>query len=259
MLPAASIPALKRRMDDYVWREEGVPMMRLRILLRERFLPLGPVAIVGGLVRDMARKGKVGFSSDVDLVVDAPAANVAELARELGAKPNRFGGYSTVHPHWKVDFWALGSTWAAAVGLVDVTSLADVVRTTFFDCDAVCYEIRARRIHALPDYLHRLGSRQLDINLLPNPSIDGNLLRSARRLLLWGYHPGPALREFIRRELNEESFRRIVTTEAEIYRGAILGVFDSAAHLAEALLEGVSASSFPAFGLQLELPGLDDA
>lgn len=233
-------------------------MMRLRILLGETFAPLGPVAIVGGLVRDIARKGKVGFRSDVDLVIDAPVERVATLAAKLTASSNRFGGFSAISPHWKVDFWSLPNTWAAAVGLVKVRSLADIVRTTFFDCDAICYDVQNRKVHALPGYLDRLRDRSLDINLLPNPSIDGNLLRGARRLLLWGFRPGPALRDFISRELNEASYIRIIYTERRLYQNPVLDGFGSARRLRQALLEGADASLFPAFGEQLELPGLDE-
>ena len=258
MLPADSLSKLKRRIDDYLWREEAPPIRRLRKILATRFQPLGPVAIIGGLVRDFARRGKVGFRSDVDLVIDADPAAVASLARELDATPNRFGGFSSTHPHWKVDFWSLPNTWAAAVGLVEVRSLADLVRTTFFDCDAMCYEIGARQLHALDGYLGRIGARSIDVNLLPNPSIDGNLLRASRRILHWGFTPGPSLRQFIVRELNDESFARIVDTEQSIYPNAVLGTFPTARALAAALLDLDAPKAFAGLGEQLELPGFDD-
>lgn len=258
MLPAESLPKLKRRIDDYVWREDAGPIRRLRQILATQFQPLGPVAIIGGLVRDIARRGKVGFRSDIDLVIDADPERVVGLAAELGATPNRFGGFSSTHPHWKVDFWSLSNTWAAAVGLVKVRSLADLVYTTFFDCDAICYEIEGRRLHALPGYLDRIAARSIDVNLLPNPSIDGNLLRAARRILLWGFRPGPGLRAFIHRELNEESFARVVETERLLYPNNVLGSFPTALTLEMALLNEEAPSMFLGFGEQLELPGFDD-
>lgn len=258
MLPAETLPKLKRRLDDYLWREEGLPIRRLRELLAKQFLPLGRTAIIGGLVRDIARKGKVGFRSDIDLVVDASPDAVAALAASMHATPNRFGGFSSAHPGWKVDFWSLANTWAAAVGLVEVDDLADLVHTTFFDCDAICYVIQDRRLHALSGYLERVGSRTIDVNLLPNPSIDGNLLRAARRILLWGFTPGPVLRGFIERELNYESFERIVTAERSLYANAVLGTFTSWGQLGEALLDGSAPAMFLAFSEQLDLPGFKD-
>lgn len=258
MTPAETLPKLKRRIDDYLWREDGLPIQRLREILATKFEPLGPVAIIGGLVRDIARKGKVGFRSDIDLVIDAEPALVTALAAKLGATPNRFGGFASVHPHWKVDFWSLPNTWASAVGLVRTDTLADLVDTTFFDCDAICYEVQKRKIHALPGYLERLAERTIDVNLLPNPSIDGNLLRAARRVLLWHFRPGPRLRAFIERELNEDSFDRIVATEQTIYPNDVLGTFCGPRQLADALLGDDMPTQFSGFGEQLELPGFDE-
>lgn len=257
MQPAETLPKLKRRIDDYL-RDDALPIRRLREILAKQFQPLGPVAIIGGLVRDIARRGKVGFRSDIDLVVDAAPEMVAALASTLGATPNRFGGFSSTHPHWKVDFWSLPNTWAAAVGLVQVESLADLVHTTFFDCDAICYEIGTRRLHALPGYLERIAERSIDVNLLPNPSIDGNLLRAARRILLWGFRPGPGLQSFITRELNEHSFARIVETEQSLYPNSVLGNFANASKLRKTLLDDEAPLMFLAFGEQLDLPGFDD-
>lgn len=256
MKPAETLPKLKRRIDDYL-REDALPIRRLRAILATQFEPLGPVAIIGGLVRDIARRGKVGFRSDIDLVVDAVPEAVAALASTLGATPNRFGGFSSIHPHWKVDFWALPNTWAAAVGLVQVDTLSDLVHTTFFDCDAICYEIGKKKLHALPGYLERIKKKSIDVNLLPNPSIDGNLLRASRRILLWGYCPGPSLQTFIERELNEYSFARIVEIERSLYPNSVLGHFASAPGLCEALLNDKASKLFPNFGEQLDLPGFD--
>lgn len=258
MTPADTLPKLKRRVDDYLRREDGLPIQRLREILATKFEPLGPVAIIGGLVRDIARRGKVGFRSDIDLVIDAEPAHVAALAAELDATPNRFGGFASIHPHWKVDFWSLPNTWASAVGLVRTKTLADLVHTTFFDCDAICYEVQRRKVHALPGYLERLAERTIDINLLPNPSIDGNILRAARRILLWHFRPGAKLRAFIERELNEESFDRIVAIEQMIYPISVVGTFSGPRQLVDALLGDIMPTQFSGFGEQLELPGFDE-
>ncbi len=258
MTPAETLPKLKRRIDDYLWREDGLPIQRLREILATKFEPLGPVAIIGGLVRDIARKGKVGFRSDIDLVIDAEPARIAALAATLDATPNRFGGFASIHSHWKVDFWSLPNTWASAVGLVRTDTLADLVDTTFFDCDAICYEVQKRKVHALPGYFERLAERTIDVNLLPTPSIDGNLLRAARRILLWHFRPGQGLRAFIDRELNEESFDRIVATEQTIYPNDILGTFSGSRQLADALLGDEMPTHFSGFGEQLALPGFDE-
>ncbi len=257
MTTAETLPILKRRIDDYLWREDGLPIQHLRKILATDFAPLGPVAIIGGLVREIARKGKVGFQSDIDLVVDADPARVAALAARLNAKPNRFGGFASFYPHWKVDFWSLPNTWASRAGLVRTDKLADLVNATFFDCDAICYEVQSRKVHILPRYLELLTTRTIDINLLPTPSIDGNLLRASRRILLWHFRPGPGLRAFITRELNEESFNRIVAAEQTIYLNKVVGTFSGPLQLAEALLGDKLPTQFSGYTEQLKLPGFD--
>jgi hypothetical protein len=256
---AAGLPQLKRRVDDYIWREAGAPIQRLRDILDTHFMAFASVAIVGGLVRDIARRGKVGFKSDVDLVIAADTAEVSALARTLNATPNRFGGYASRHPHWKIDFWALETTWAATNGHADVHRIQDVLATTFFDCDAVCYEIKSRKLYAHDDYLDRLEDRVIDINLLPNPSIEGNLLRAIRRILMWGYHPGPRLHQFINQYLNDASLALLAATEERMFTNIVVGAFDRSEILKSILFSDNPKSLFnTAVGKQLMLPGFED-
>lgn len=256
MSVAASIPVLKNRTYRYL-RETAPGHRALREFLRVELKEFGRFAIVGGLVRDLARKGKVGFRSDIDIVIDGDIGKVADLARRLGAIPNRFGGFGWTSNHWKIDFWALGTTWAATHGYVVVKELSDITKTTFFDCDAVCYEYSANTVHAPPEYLERLRARTIDINLLPNPSIEGNLLRAARRILLWGFRPGESLRTFIDHNLDEALFRSIADTEAGLFQSPVTQAFDGAPELKAALLADKLTSPLnTAANEQLVFPGL---
>lgn len=258
MVVAAGLPQLKRRVDDYVWRENGKPIQYLREILDTHFMAFPRVAIVGGLVRDIARRGKVGFKSDIDLVIAADNSEVARLATRLNAIPNRFGGYASRHPHWKIDFWALETTWAATHGHARVEGVEDIVDTTFFDCDAICYEIKSRKIHAATDYLARLKAGVIDINLLPNPSIDGNLLRAIRRILSWGYHPGPRLRMFIEQNLTDARLAEIADTEEHLFTHIMVGAFDHSCDLKTVLFSENPKNLFnTAVGEQLSFPGLE--
>lgn len=215
-MPTAPNPlALKRRLDRYFWANGSGEMVHLQATLARRFREFERVAVIGGLVRDFALEGRSGFKSDVDLVVDAPAEEVAQLAKQLKATPNRFGGYGCKQGPWKIDFWALETTWARQY--VPVKKLEDVVSCTFFDWDAVAYDLWEKKLICSDGYLERIRDRTLDINLRPNPSPMGNLVRAIRRLVLWQAKPGPALREFIKDYLDEDGLRFVQSKERELF------------------------------------------
>lgn len=255
--PARDRQLLKRRIDAFLWRDQSMPVKRLRRLLDERFASIGRVAIIGGLVRDIARRGRASFRSDVDLVIDAPKAEVEELATHLAATANRFGGFAYHHPHWKVDFWALENTWAVVNGHVEASRLEDLVHSTFFDCDAILYDIQTRKVVAAEAYFERLARNEIDINLRANPSEDGNLLRAIRRVFSWGVEPGPQLREFIFQNLDDDTFQRIHRTEIGLYPIAITTHFGSAGALRSCLLDPQKRSEFEtSIASQMRLPGV---
>lgn len=190
-------------------------MTHLQATLATNFREFERVAVIGGLVRDFALAGRSGFRSDVDLVIDAPDEAVARLAKHLKATPNRFGGYGCKEGPWKIDFWALETTWGRRH--VPVHKLEDVVSCTFFDWDAVAYDLWAKKLILTEGYLERIRERILDINLLPNPSPMGNLVRAIRRLMLWQAHPGPKLMEFIDENLNDSALHFVQAKEKELF------------------------------------------
>lgn len=98
-------------------------------------------------------------------MTEAPAQDVAKLARRLGAIENRFGGYGYQWPRWKVDFWALETTWALRSGHISASSLEDLKDGTFFDWDAVLYEVNNRWVLCSEDYFDKLDSGRLGLNL----------------------------------------------------------------------------------------------
>lgn len=258
MSVASDKHVLKKRIDRYIWESSGERSITLRSLLRDRFMDTGRVAIVGGMVRDFARRGREGFSSDVDLVIDADPNDVAALAGQLNAKPNRFGGFSWVSGSWKIDFWALHTTWSYREGHAKVSVLEDIIRCTFFDWDAVMYDLSARRVYCDDTYIERLKSGCLDINLMATPSIQGNLLRAVRRLLLWDLEQGPRLAEFIDKHLDQESFAQIAATNRSLYGDTLVSGLGGEQRLRSVLSSKEKRNSLATFyGRQLNLPGLE--
>lgn len=257
MSVAATRRNLKQRVDDYLWREPSPPMANLRRLLGEHFSDFERVAVIGGMVRDIARAGRRGFNSDVDIVIGAPCQSVSDLAARLGATANRFGGFSYDGASWKIDFWAIGSTWAVREGHADVCEFEDVTRCTFFDCDAILYDLKTKKIHCDVEYLVRLQRGQIELNLDATPSVSGNLLRAIRRILLWDVDPGPRLAAFIDAHLTDEAFDEIERKDRASYVNPLIRHFGSPERLRGILHSKAERTRVATFyARQLALPGI---
>lgn len=255
MFVATDKRVLKKRLDRFIWDSGHSRTVALRRFLRDEFMELGRTAIIGGMVRDFARQGATGFRSDVDLVIDASPAKIEAFASAKSAASNRFGGYSLTAGTWKIDFWALETTWGSRHGHASVNNLEDVTKCTFFDCDAIIYDLNLRRVFCADEYLDRMRSRVIDINLLPNPSINGNLIRAVRRMLLWDYEAGPRLSEFIHDYLDEARFEEIARVDRTLYVDALVARSGTAANLKRLLLHREQRRDFGTYyAIQLPLP-----
>lgn len=231
-LPVAEdLAALGARIDRFLHVSQAPRAIAFRSFLRGDVGRLGPIAVVGGLPRDLARAGEACFRSDVDLAIDAPSAEVDAFARRIGATANRLGGYRLHGEDLDIDFWALRETWAARRGLARVNSFADAARCTFFDCDGIAYAIGTREIHVDAGYLDRLRAGVLDLRLAETPSIDGNVLRAARRMLLWGFSVGPGLRDFLDAHLVETRLPATLAIERRVHGDDVVASIGNASDL----------------------------
>lgn len=231
---APNISALKRRLDRYFWANKSAEMSYLNATFDAHFRTFDRVAVIGGLVRDFAHQGRSGFRSDVDLVINGPADEVALLAERLRATPNRFGGYGFRDGPWKIDFWSLETTWGGKY--VSVKTLDDIVSCTFFDWDAVAYDLWEKRLICSGDYLERIRRKTIEINLRPNPSPRGNLVRTIRRLVLWQLRPGPQLRDFIDENLDAAALKFVQAKEKELFQYQVSSRWSSVDEAREDLL-----------------------
>ena len=199
--------------------------------LRTRILPflqsLGEVALIGGAIRDLARAGRGGFASDLDFVVHGSSGS--KFRETIGAttsKPNRFGGYALKFYHWKVDVWHLEDTWARTAGLRRVEQLSDLLRCTFFDWDAVVYDLRSGQLTFDEGYLLRLKAGVMDVRLAENPNPGGSLVRALRRAALWGVRFGPHLSDFSSRYLSALDWDDLVKTDRAAFGSPVLAHLD---------------------------------
>lgn len=257
MITARDERTLKRRVDDYLWRDKSKTVLALRQFLVEEFGDFEKVSIFGGMIRDIARGGKRGFRSDVDLVIDAPADQVKELAEKLAAKPNLFGGFGHTSTRWQIDFWALETTWAHRHGHINASSVDDLMEGTFFDWDAAHYDIKSRKIYTQCGYLERLRSRTLGVNLAKTPSAVGNAVRAVRRVLLWDLKASQSLLDFVDQVVSDEGMEALSHYEKRKYQRSVCEIYAERSRLLEALAAGNSkAHSLLGSPRQLDLPGL---
>lgn len=155
--------------------------------------PLGAVALFGGLLRDLVLEPPSSSLNDMDLVVATSSEHLGSQLAKLDATQNRYGGYRIPLGGWTFDVWALDQTWAFKHRLVDGASFANLVQTTFFNWDAIVWELGTWSFHCLPNYFEQITSRLLEINLDVNANPAGNVVRAIRHMKFRSAKWGPKL------------------------------------------------------------------
>jgi hypothetical protein len=223
----SSAAALKKRIDRYLELGRRPDRRTLVLDVLPAFAKLGGTAIVGGMVRDLARSGPSGYSSDIDLVVDPyDYAAFTDAVHVLGARANRFGGYGLQIGAWKVDVWALGDTWARTAGYREVETFADLVNCTFFDWDAAVYDLDRREVIVSDGYFERIRSGVLGLNLRENPNVLGSAVRAVRRAALWRVSLSRELADFVLDAERRWGWNALMQLDAEAFAKPILKEID---------------------------------
>jgi hypothetical protein len=176
---APSDRTLQRRLDTFLSSKPRGGQEVCRVF--EYFKPAGDVILFGGVLRDLALGGTRVYPSDIDIVVRvADKEKFKALLTPLRAKRNRFGGYRFAVAKWNFDVWSFSDTWAFRAGLVEGCSVDDLLKTTFFDWDAIAYITHDKRLVFSERYFEKISRRVVDINLLENPNPLGAALRALR-------------------------------------------------------------------------------
>ena len=224
---ASSLSDVELRLRRY-FEPDGVRSRELKHNLLDRLLDIGQTYVIGGLARDLAFFGANGRPiSDIDFVISGNANALDRLAKFLGCTPNRFGGYGLVSGGMKVDFWSLDRTWAKVERHVHVQKPEHLLKCTFFDWDAIIYDVGKKKVLADQKYLDRLHRRVIEINLLPNPSPHGNFVRALRRLVMFDLRPGKRLRWFVNDGLRKHTWESVQDAERGAFHTCYLNQFVS--------------------------------
>ncbi len=211
---ATDSASLRKRVARFVDKELAVlpPFYELA----EKAKSFGPIAIFGGLIRDLALGHSRAFSSDVDIVLKGMSVDV--LARHLvpyQAVRNSFGGFRVSFGRWVFDLWTFETTWAFAKGFVQGRELADLLRTTFFNWDAVLFELTKEELIARPSYFADLEARSLAINLRQTPNELGAAVRALRSIAEGGVSVAPDLAAFLHSQIRAHGIEEMTAADAK--------------------------------------------
>lgn len=191
--------------------------------LLEDLEALGPIAVVGGAVRDWST-GRP--PRDLDLAVDTPAASLCALLRRTcsrDATRTRLGGWRLRVDQRKIDLWALPDSWGFKRDPSLEPTFANLAMTAFFNVDAVVVELRRRQAYCAGFY-EAFQRRILDIRFDTLP-VDLAVTAAARSLVLASEHrlqPSPRLRRFLWNLSSERALWPLVEEEQQRRYGEIL-------------------------------------
>ncbi|MEQ4924708.1 hypothetical protein [Proteus hauseri] len=138
----------------------------------------------GGVVRDIELKNK---PSDIDLVFNGYRDDFDLLIESLNGEriiKNKFGGFRIETSQLDIDLWFFKDTWALLNNKIDDTNnrIDDLLKTTFFNWDAVLFDFKNKDIICDKYYYQCLNNRHLDINLVDNPNTLGSFSRIIKNI-----------------------------------------------------------------------------
>lgn len=195
----------------------------------KRLSGFGEVLVFGGLLRDIALFGAKSFNSDIDLVVDCSADELAcfFFQGDLIFSKNKFGGYRVEVGGWTIDAWPIRETWAFKKNHVTYTGRDSLLLTTITNWDAVIFSFKDKKIISSPSYLECLRLGELEIVLTENPNKAGVLMRVIRaicdkraKILM------PGLLNYLKQELPKWTSSQIVLAQEELFGKVYLSQID---------------------------------
>lgn len=207
-------------------REKSLPNASASLAVH-RLQSVGDVVLIGGAIRDVARRGVRTFRSDLDFVVYGNHHNAfIALMQELHATPNRFGGFGLRVGKLKMDVWHIDDTWAKTRGIRYVDTPQDLLSCVFFDWDAILYDVRSSEIISNDDYFDKVHSNIMGLCLEENPNISGSFVRAIRRAALWDVRFGSDLTNFSLNTLNKIYWKDLVDLDRRAFPFPVLRDID---------------------------------
>ena len=218
--------SIKNRLYDLLYGDEVISKTILPILNG-----LGSPLLIGGAIRSAAIESYMGFSyekpRDLDFVIyESDLDNFVKVMKRLGAKTNRYGGYSIDFKGWKCDVFRLEDTWARTRGLVSINEAQDFIKAPFFSCDQIAFDINKDKVYTSSQYFSNLRKRILHVNILATLNAEAQLIRAIRYKIKYDFTFGHPLKEFVKSNLLKFGLDRIIETEKRNFNVPLIQVGD---------------------------------
>ena len=219
---------LERNLGDYFARP-AIGRAQLRETIDNIVQKLPETVIFGGMIREFGFGNAKGFTSDIDLVSVAARPQIYEAISIYQPSLNKFGGYRFIVNKRRFDIWSLRETWALSAGHVSGSSFEDLLKTTFFNVDAACYDVHRKQLSLLESCEYGISHRALDINLLENPNPEGMARRALALMLTRQLSMSKALTQFVVQTLEPADLnwveQRLLNKAHEFLKSEQSGVF----------------------------------
>lgn len=194
--------------------------------LLNRLKNLGDVGLTGGSIRDWSL-GR--FPRDIDLAVATSATILRDSieSSEYLIGRTSFGGYRLKIDAILCDVWALEDTWSIKQQSSFLVSFDSLVRTAFFNADAVVFNVHTGELHEY-GFLEAMEQRMLDIvneqNPFPHICAARALVFKQNYQMRWSKR----VREFVRKWTEED----LVAAQIEHYGCALVSAEKTREYLA---------------------------
>lgn len=178
--------------------------------------------LFGGVLRDLAVSERVEVPRDADVVVYGPSRQDLEnVFGDLVTHKNRFGGLRLRTQGWLIDIWRLQDTWAVKTGLVPAQGIEDLVRTTFFNIEAIAADIhtvkgRPRHVYS-SRFFDAITEQTLDVNLEENPYPGLCVVRTILMAIRLDFLLSRRLASYVVKQASKISMTRLIEAQESHY------------------------------------------
>lgn len=174
----------------------------------------GELLLFGGAVRDFYENKYSLLPRDFDIVVNTDLTNLDHCFKDLQYKRNRYGGYKLNFGTVNFDIWTLSSTWAFREQIIENVSVKNLLKTVFFNFDAIVYNFESRTVYD-GGYTKARENGCLDIILEQNPHPELCVLRAFVFKKKYNISFGHRLQKYINEWVNSFDIWDDVTSTLE--------------------------------------------